>query len=191
MKILISNDDGINSKGLVALCKHLSVDNEILVVAPSENRSAVSHSLSINTKLKLNKVDITRCEAYSLSGTPVDCIKFSRLYFKNFIPDIVVAGINKGHNLVIYPEISDKGYLKELEGFHEGFDLLFDYCLKNNVDAPVFVSYYQVESKTYIFDKPIKISQLKEMNLSRKELANYLCNRCNELGKIDLNNLEK
>ena len=101
-----------------------------------------------------------------------------------------VDALNKGHNLVIYPEISDKGYLKELEGFHEGFDVLFDYCLKNNIDAPVFVSYYQVENKTYVFDKPIKISELKNMNLSRKELADYLCNRCNELGKMDLNNNE-
>lgn len=101
-----------------------------------------------------------------------------------------VDALNKGHNLVIYPEISDKGYLKELEGFHEGFDVLFDYCLKNNIDAPVFVSYYQVENKTYVFDKPIKISELKNMNLTRKELADYLCNRCNELGKMDLNNNE-
>ena len=62
--------------------------------------------------------------------------------------------------------------------------------LKNNIDAPVFVSYYQVENKTYVFDKPIKISELKNMNLSRKELADYLCNRCNELGKMDLNNNE-
>ena len=38
-----------------------------------------------------------------------------------------VEALNKGHNLVIYPEISDNGYLKELEGFHEGFDVLFDY----------------------------------------------------------------
>ncbi len=99
MKILISNDDGINSNGLHALCKQLSLWNDILVVAPDENKSAISHSLSINKKLKLKEERIAGCKAYSLSGTPVDCIKFSRLYFNNFLPDIVVAGINKGHNL--------------------------------------------------------------------------------------------
>lgn len=99
MKILISNDDGICSNGIKELCKVLCQNNEILVVAPDNNRSAVAHSLSINKKLKLKKEVINNCNAYSLSGTPADCIKFARLYFKDFTPDIVIAGINKGHNL--------------------------------------------------------------------------------------------
>ena len=74
---------------------------------------------------------------------------------------------------------------------YEDYTKIRDYCLKNNVDAPVYVSYYQPESKTYVFDKPIKISELKAMKLSRKELANYLCQRCNELGKMEFNHQEK
>ncbi len=100
MKILICNDDGIESKGLKALAEKFSVDNEVLVIAPDGNRTASSHALSIGKKLKLNKIDnYKNCLAYSLSGTPADCVKFARLYFKDFIPDLVLSGINKGHNL--------------------------------------------------------------------------------------------
>ena len=100
MNVFISNDDGINSNGIKALAKILSKDNKVLVVAPDGNRSAASHSLTLNKSLKLNKViGYDGCEAYSLSGTPADCVKFAKLVFSEFKADIVVAGINKGHNI--------------------------------------------------------------------------------------------
>ena len=100
LKILISNDDGINSNGIRVLTKHLAKKHNVLVVAPSDNRSAFSHSLTLKNKLELNECfDIEGCKAYSLSGTPVDCVKFSELVFTDFKPDIVLSGINKGHNL--------------------------------------------------------------------------------------------
>ncbi len=100
MNILITNDDGINSQGLIKLVTKLSVCNNVLVIAPDGNRSACSHSLSVGKDLTLNKVDIIKgVNAYATSGTPVDCVKMSKLLFNDFKPEIVVAGINKGHNL--------------------------------------------------------------------------------------------
>ncbi len=100
MNLFLSNDDGITSSGLIKLAKRLSNKHNLLVVAPSTNCSAKAHSLTIGKPLTLlPSNEIYKVEAYSLSGTPVDCIKFAKLHFKNFNPDIVVAGINKEHNL--------------------------------------------------------------------------------------------
>lgn len=100
MNILLSNDDGIYSQGLLSLAKKLSLNNKVLVVAPDGNRSACSHSLTIAKSVKLEKVDIDQAfDSYALSGTPADCVKFSKIVFRDFNTDIVISGINKGHNL--------------------------------------------------------------------------------------------
>lgn len=94
--------------------------------------------------------------------------------------------LREGNNIVIYPEISDKGYLKELEGFHQGFALLLSYCLRHGIDAPVYVAYYKKDEKTYVVDRPVYISELLADGSSREALAECLCARCNELGKMEL-----
>ena len=100
LKILISNDDGVNSRGLKVLADKLGKDNQVLIVAPDGNRSASSHSLTLSEKVTLKKITETdNIRMYSLSGTPADCVKFAKLVFSDFKPDIVVSGINKGHNI--------------------------------------------------------------------------------------------
>ena len=100
MNIFISNDDGVESKGLTCLANQLSKLNKVMVIAPDGNRSACSHSLTIHKPIKFVSVsEVNNCKVYSLSGTPADCVKFSKLMFPEFNADIVVSGINKGHNL--------------------------------------------------------------------------------------------
>ncbi len=99
--------------------------------------------------------------------------------------------ILNGQNIVIFPEDSTNGYLPELEGFHEGFTLLCESCYKQGIDLPIFVSYYQKSTNTYIFDKPINYSEFKKQNLTRKEIANALLLRCNELGKMNFEKEQK
>ena len=100
MKILISNDDGIESGGLKALAEKLSENNEVLVIAPNGNRSACSHSLTVQDSIKITEYDkIKGCKAYAISGYPADCVKVARHIFGNFIPDVILSGINKGQNL--------------------------------------------------------------------------------------------
>ena len=92
--------------------------------------------------------------------------------------------LKSGDNIVIFPENSTNGYLSELEGFHEGFILLAEFCQKKKIDLPIYVSYFRKSDKTYIFDAPIQYSELSAKCKSRSQIAKYLCDRCNELGKM-------
>ena len=95
-----------------------------------------------------------------------------------------VRAIESGDNILIFPEDSTNGYLSELEGFHEGFVLLAELCLKRGIDLPIYVSYFRKSDNTYIFDAPVKFSELSAKYQSREEIAYHLCKRCNELGKM-------
>lgn len=98
MKILITNDDGIESNGIIALAKAFSVGHEVLVVAPDGNRSGVSHSLTLGSPIKFLPYELPFCKAFATSGSPADCVKASFHILKDFAPDAVLSGINKGHN---------------------------------------------------------------------------------------------
>ncbi len=99
-----------------------------------------------------------------------------------------VDSLKRGNNIVIFPEKSENGYLQELTGFHGGCIVLLKQCLKNGIDPDVFVAYFKRKDKKCIIDKPIKASELLAMNLKSEEILNMLCDRCNELGKMDVNN---
>ncbi len=92
--------------------------------------------------------------------------------------------LKSGDNIVIFPEDSTNGYLPELEGFHEGFILLAEFCQKKKIDLPIYVSYFRKSDRTYIFDSPIQYSELSAKYKTREQIAKYLCDRCNELGKM-------
>ena len=102
MKILISNDDGYQAEGIQTLVRYLSVDHEVMVMAPNENKSAASSSLTLNKPLKPNKVN---ANTYSIDATPSDCVHLALCGFLEDKFDLVVTGINFGPNLgddVIY-----------------------------------------------------------------------------------------
>lgn len=96
-RILISNDDGINSKGLHRLHEVLSELGDVFVVAPDRDQSAVSHSLSLYRPLRLERATE---RVYTVDGTPTDCINLAiNGILNDHKPDLVVSGINKGENL--------------------------------------------------------------------------------------------
>ena len=101
MNVILCNDDGIYSNGLTQMAEVLVKNgHNVLIVAPDGNRSGASHSLTFFRNITVKEVfDIKGCKAFAISGTPVDCIKFAQLNFPEFKPDVVIAGINKGHNL--------------------------------------------------------------------------------------------
>ncbi len=92
--------------------------------------------------------------------------------------------IHNGGNVVVFPEVSDNGYLAELEGFHAGCVMLAERLYKKGIDVPIFVSYFKKQERVYVIDKPIKYSQLIKNGKSREEIAEALKTRCNELGKM-------
>ena len=95
-----------------------------------------------------------------------------------------IDAIKMGESVVIYPEHSEKGYLPELEGFHYGFIILAEACLKRGIDVPVYVTYFRKTDKVYIIDKPVLYSEIAQ-GRTKEEVANLLLNRCNELGKME------
>ncbi len=103
--------------------------------------------------------------------------------FKNTLKESIDA-IEQGHNIIIFPEDSTKGYFDELEGFHKGFTMFAKTCLKKGIDAPIYVAYYKKNERRYIIDKPVKLSEIFTSDKSDDEIASMLCKRCNELGKM-------
>lgn len=99
MNILLTNDDGIFSEGLLALANVLiSKNHKVFIYAPDGNRSGASRSASFYKEFTVNKVKTGEFEGFSLSGTPADCVRFG-LRFSNEPIDLVCAGINLGANL--------------------------------------------------------------------------------------------
>jgi 5'-nucleotidase len=96
VKILISNDDGYQAEGIKTLTQYLSQDHEVIVVAPNENKSAASSSLTLNRPLQPIKVDDN---IYSIDATPSDCVHLALCGFLEDKIDLVVTGINFGPNL--------------------------------------------------------------------------------------------
>ena len=97
MKILLTNDDGIQAKGLIDLYEILSTFGETIIVAPEYNQSTKSHSISLNTPLRVRE---TQKNKFALLGLPADCVNFainSKIGKKPF--DLVVSGINDGANI--------------------------------------------------------------------------------------------
>ncbi|MEA1918469.1 MAG: 5'/3'-nucleotidase SurE [Campylobacterota bacterium] len=97
-QILITNDDGYESEGLLALVEAVKGLGAITVVAPSSEKSACGHSLTLQHPLSFVSVDD---DFYKLDdGTPSDCIYLAlHSIFKDNKPDLVISGINKGSNM--------------------------------------------------------------------------------------------
>jgi 5'-nucleotidase len=102
MRILISNDDGIDSIGIFELTKAMEKIGEVTVVAPQTEQSAVGHSITMKFPLRAKKhYKNGEFFGYSVDGTPADCIKMGVRNIMPARPDIVVSGINLGANTAI------------------------------------------------------------------------------------------
>lgn len=102
MNILIANDDGINARGIHELAKALSQIADIYISAPDSQRSASGHGITMGKEIVARKTEFEYAKAaYSISGTPADCVKLGLdLYRREGIEiDIVFSGINLGSNL--------------------------------------------------------------------------------------------
>lgn len=100
IKILISNDDGIESLGLQALANELKKIGEVVVVAPEREQSTMGHALTLHKPVRLYKIKMEKgMRQFALSGTPADCVYVGIRYVLKSPPDIIVSGINRGVNL--------------------------------------------------------------------------------------------
>jgi len=96
MKILITNDDGIQVDALEALAEALGEEHQVWVVAPDGNRSGQSMSITLHHHLTVREI---KPRWFSCSGTPTDCVLLVALKAVGVIPDLLISGINYGPNL--------------------------------------------------------------------------------------------
>jgi 5'/3'-nucleotidase len=102
MKILITNDDGIQATGLNVLRRALLElpDVELAVIAPDANRSASARSITTRAPLWVEEIEFQDgTTGFATDGTPVDCVRFASLGLVGFEPELIVSGINHGANL--------------------------------------------------------------------------------------------
>ena len=151
MKILITNDDGINAEGLKLLVEKAKKYGEILIVAPLYEQSAKSHSICIRRGIKIEEnFMFPGVKAYTVDSTPADCVRYARYGLKADF-DIVFSGINQGFNLgddIMYSgtvagasegalvgkkAIAFSSYWGGFEGADEFFDEAMNFILKNKL----------------------------------------------------------
>jgi 5'-nucleotidase len=94
--ILVSNDDGVSAPGIVALARALREVADVVVAAPDRERSATSHSISLDRPLRVDELEPG---VFAIDGTPVDCVYLAVLHLVPRPPALCVSGINNGYNL--------------------------------------------------------------------------------------------
>ncbi|MBL7883787.1 MAG: 5'/3'-nucleotidase SurE, partial [Bacteroidia bacterium] len=137
--ILVTNDDGITAPGISALVEVMKTIGDVVVVAPDKPQSGMGHAITINSTLRINKVNIYGVkEEYSCTGTPVDCVKIAINKIMKRKPDLCVSGINHGSNMsinVIYSGTMSAAVEGAIEGVPSiGFSLC-DYSIDANFSA--------------------------------------------------------
>jgi len=101
MRILISNDDGIQAEGITALRLAMEELGEVTVVAPDRPKSATGHGITVHKPLRVDEVSFpgSTTKGFAVNGTPSDCVKIALQALMPEQPDIVISGINFGPNL--------------------------------------------------------------------------------------------
>ena len=100
MRILITNDDGVNSSGIMATKKAVDDLGEIRVVGPATQQSGIGHALTLFEPVRVTATALADgSEAYSVSGTPTDAVIIGIYELSREKPDLVISGINIGENL--------------------------------------------------------------------------------------------
>ncbi|MFH1005687.1 MAG: 5'/3'-nucleotidase SurE [Bacteroidota bacterium] len=185
--ILVTNDDGITSPGIAALIEAMQELGNVAVVAPDKPQSGVGHSITINSILRIQKVKLQGIKnAYSTSGTPVDCVKLALYKILKQKPDVCVSGINHGSNIslnVIYSGTMSAAIEGAIEGIPSvGFSLM---------DASIGADFSASKSIVKIITAnllrnglpsgvclnvnipPLHISQLKGIKICKQAKANW------------------
>lgn len=94
--ILLSNDDGVNSEGILKLREVVSHLGDVYIIAPDKERSGASHSITLGQPIRVKKLED---KVFSVAGTPADCVLLGIFELLPGRPDLVLSGINKGYNL--------------------------------------------------------------------------------------------
>lgn len=175
MNILLTNDDGYTSKGLLELKKILQKYGDVYMVAPKTVQSGKGCALTTFIGISAEKVDD---KTYIVDGTPVDCVQFASLVFKDISFDLIVSGCNNGYNLsndIMYSgtcgacfqalifkkkaiAFSADKYVEPLQLIKEGPKVL-DYILKNHLLSKNYYLNVNFQNPSYETAKGILITK--------------------------------
>lgn len=162
-KILITNDDGIDSDGIVRLAKAACKFGEVWVVAPESQRSAMSHSITLRHSFEAWECafPVAGVHAYACTGTPADCV---RIGVRNIVPggpDNVLSGINYGYNLATdlqYSATAGAAFEASFQGVH-AIALSEDFS-----DIHETTDEYLEKLLSELLDKPLGIHEIWNVN---------------------------
>ena len=117
MKILVTNDDGIDAAGIWAIARALQKNFEVVIAAPMRQQSGMAHAMTVHKKIEYKCLEDSEIEAWAIDGTPTDCVKFYLEELgKSEKISAVISGINDGANLA-----TDVLYSGTIGGALEGF----------------------------------------------------------------------
>lgn len=167
--ILVSNDDGIRSEGILKLASALRRVGEVYVVAPDRERSAASHSLTLHRPLRVEKVGD---RFYAVDGTPTDCIGLAVSAILPRRPDIVVSGINRGANLG--EDVSYSGTVSAaMEGTLLGIpSVAFSLAARENFDFKNSAS-FAAKLIRHVLKKGLPKDTLLNVNIPSSKIKGY------------------
>jgi 5'-nucleotidase len=170
--ILVTNDDGIHSKGIIVLAKVLQEIGDVFVVAPDREKSAIAHSLTLHRPLRVEKV---KKNFYAVDGTPADCVHLGVNAILPKRPRLIVSGINKGGNLgddIIYSGTVSAAFEGTLLGIPSfAISLVSRSHFKFDVAAQ-----FALRMARYIIKKelpPNTFLNVNVPNLDEKEIKSY------------------
>lgn len=185
--ILVTNDDGITSPGISALVEAMRELGEVVVVAPDSPQSGMGHAITLNSPLRLDKVEYHgETIGYQCSGTPVDCVKLAVNKILHRKPDLCVSGINHGSNSsinVIYSGTMSAA----MEGAIEGIPSIGFSLLNYKLDADMTTSKHiakiiaknilknglPVNTLLNVNIPDLSLSELKGIKICRQALAKW------------------
>lgn len=196
MRIMITNDDGYDSEGIAKLAEAAKRFGDVTVVAPSTQQSGTSHSINLHFPFGAREVDfsVEGVKAYSVDGSPADCVRLGILSLMEERPDIVLSGVNLGYNSgtdVMYSGTigaAMEAVFQEIPSiaFSEGFDdshCMVDAFLDDIMDivmkmehkdnAIINVNFPQVkpaDCKGILMDRTVSRGYLFKDHYIRKEL---------------------
>lgn len=162
-KILITNDDGIDADGLIRLAETAKKYGKVWVVAPENQRSAMSHSITLRHSIQAWTVDfpVSGVHAYACDGTPADCVRIGVLNIVPGKPDHVFSGINYGYNTASdlqYSATAGAAFEAAFQGIHT-IAFSEDACEIHEV-----TDRYLSELMAELMEKPLGTNQIWNVN---------------------------
>ena len=162
-KILVTNDDGIDSDGIRRLAETAAKFGEVWIVAPCKQYSAMSHSATFWTPIEVWPVDfpVEGVHAFATSGTPSDCVCVALNAVLPFKPDAVFCGINKGYNIassIQYSGTCGAAFEASNQGCHT---IAFS---ENHEGSTEVADKYIEEITALLIDKPLGVNEIWNIN---------------------------